>query len=58
MYFKQSYFDFFYLEMNLKIYSISEFLVQLTQLELTKWKQKVKIIRFSLKAFEIKISDY
>ena len=32
MYFKQSYFDFFYLEMNLKIYSISEFLVQLTQL--------------------------
>ena len=58
MYFKQSYFDFFYLEMNLKIYSISEFLVQLTQLELTKWKQKVKIIRFNLKAFEIKISDY
>ena len=40
------------LEMNLQVLSIYEFLVDLTQLELTKGKERVKMLRFTLKARE------
>ena len=40
------------LEMNLQVLSIYEFLVDLTQLELTEGKERVKMLRFTLKAHE------
>ena len=49
MYFVQSYLSSYDLEMNLQVFSISEFLVDLALLELTKGKQRVKMLRFTLK---------
>ena len=46
------------LEMYFEIFSMSEFLVYLTQLKLTKLKQRIKILKFSLKAYETNRSKY
>ena len=46
-------YSFYDLEINLQIFSISRFLVNLTQPEFTKGKQVVKMFRFSLKACKI-----
>ena len=45
----QSYFDFIRSEMNLQVFFISEFVADLTLLELRKRKQSVKMLRFTLK---------
>ena len=49
----QSYFEIYDLEMTLKIFSIAKVLVDLTRLELTKGKQSVKMLRFTMKTYEI-----
>ena len=49
MCFMQSYFDFIRSEMNLQVFFISEFVADLTLLELRKRKQSVKMLRFNLK---------
>ena len=47
-------FSFHDLEMNLQALFTSTFSIELTQLELMKGKQRNKMLRFSLKAYEIK----
>ena len=49
MFFMQSYFDFICSEMNLQVFSISEFVADITLLELRRRKQRVKMLRFTLK---------
>ena len=44
---------FYDLKMDLQTFSIPEFLLGVNQLELTKGNQRIKMLRFSLKAYEI-----
>ena len=44
---------FYDLKMDLQTFSIPEFLFDVNQLELTKGNQRIKMLRFSLKAYEI-----
>ena len=44
---------FYDLKMDLQIFSIPKFWFDVNQLELTKGNQRIKMLRFSLKAYEI-----
>ena len=44
---------FYDLKMDLQIFSIPKFWFDVNQLELTKGNQRIKMLRYSLKAYEI-----